>query len=262
MGTFDPYGPDAETEDRQWRMQERFSKLFKFMCEFHSNHSSWSSGHDLFHDLFVAGYAVRIADDLAKDAETTELHEAAWVAAMLHSTDRFMSHADLELFLPAVMNRNLGKGRRFSIAMKEQVVRAVLDHNKPNSPEDGPVTLILKDADRLANINPLVVIRSAQFQHNLPTHDPRHLGLQRAPGSTYRDPRTILCDLYGCIEWETWLRLPMAQAIGAKYFEFLKTFYALIEAAHIETGVGGAVLNAEPVLHYLAAMDAAHKRAT
>ncbi len=243
---------------RQMTVQQRYWKLFTRMCQFHEQHASWGSAHDLFHDLMVAGYALVIADDLSGDS--TELHEAAWVAAMLHSIDRFIPDAtDQTDFLRDALD--WCPENSAVIRWWHNILSAVLNHNKPNDDADEPITIILKDADRLANINPLVIVRAAQSHHGLPPTDPRWLGMRSTPDSTYSNPLVITDGVFSSTEWETWLRLPTAKRIAAKYFDHLWHFYQLIAVAHDESGIGFEMIAASaPVAAYLAAMDAARRK--
>lgn len=226
-------------------MQRRHQVFFANMCEFHRAHESWKTGHDLVHDLQVSGYGLLIAQEEAP--EDPDLSEHVWLAAMLHSTDRFVATEDHTQWLSNIIPRD------YSEDVRAEILDAVLEHGKPNNEKDSRVCVILKDADKLANINPMVLLRSAQFHPGLPTHDPRHLEMTRAPGSTYRTPLSVLDDIFGCTEWESWLSTNTAKKLGAPYFAYLKETFKLIRQAHLESGITPEVLHSDSVAAYLAA---------
>jgi len=225
-------------------MQQIYPVFFSTMCEFHLKNETWGTGHDLVHDLQVSGYAVRIAQE--EFPTEFELAAHVWFAAMLHSTDRFVAKEGHAQWLSEAIPGDILRDDH------EEILDAVLEHGKPNNEKDSRVCVILKDADKLANINPMVLLRSAQFRPGLPTHDPRHLEMTRAPGSTYRKPRSVLDDIFGCTEWESWLSTNTAKKLGAPYFAYLKKTFSLTKKAHLESGITPEVLHSDSVAAYLA----------
>lgn len=214
------------------RLKKKYSSFYGHMVQFHEGHNTKGTGHDLIHDLMVSGYAVRISK--VEFPSNKRLAELVWIAGMLHSTDRFFVD---DVAHRALLEAMLTKACLTDPADRADVMTAILEHGRPNQESDGLITVVLKDADRLANINPLVMIRSAQFHPGLPTHDPQHLACSRSPGSTYKNPRSIMDDIFGCTEWENWLRTDAAKKIGKKYFAFLRTTFKLVAAAHRESSV-------------------------
>jgi hypothetical protein len=212
--------------------KKRHVAFYDHMVQFHEGHNTKGSGHDLIHDLMVSGYAVRISETEFPSNE--RLAELVWIAGMLHSTDRFFGE---DVAHRTFLENMLTEAGLTDPADRADVMTAILEHGRPNQQSDGLITVVLKDADRLANINPLVIIRSTQFHPGLPTHDPQHLACSRSPGSTYKNPNSVMDDIFGCTEWETWLRTDAAKKIGKKYFAFLRKTFKLVAAAHRESFV-------------------------
>ena len=187
-------------------------------------------GHGIDHDLMVAGYCLQLAED-------NWISPLVWAAALLHSIDRFFGEQTEEK-IDQMLDLFLGYTEE-SIA---SVKLAVLRHDRPNSPDDSLVQVILQDADHLTNAGPLVLVRCGQFYPNLPAIELEFVGrLERAPGSTYKNPRSCKDDLLGCLDWEQdvdfGLRTQRAKEIGVPYFNFLRQFFNLTHKQFQEVGL-------------------------
>ncbi len=183
-------------------------------------------GHDFGHALGVAQYAAMIAED----EKTGTL---GWVAGLCHNTDRIFpgsSDEEIEKKIREYLNATSFEDREKSL-----IVEAVLEHPKKNDPNDNPVTIILKDADRLDNLGALVCLRSAQLYHNMPAVDYIHLFSD--PNATFKNPGSVAKDIAHLLEWEPWLRLPKAKILAAPKFAFLKSFLQEIEHELREKGL-------------------------
>jgi len=217
--------------------RNRFTGFFNRCITFHfelERGGKGHKGHGLDHDLLVAQYAVLIAED-----ERTA--DKAWVAALVHSYDRFFDGtlSDTATEIDKALSY-LPKGA-FTADEIEEIRQAVLAHDRSNLPDDSPTKITLQDADRLSSAGPIVYIRSGQFNPTIPAIELGYTGLDRAPGSTYKAPRSCKDDLIGCLEWETdpkfGLRLPKAKEMGKKYFDFMRQFFSLLEGQFVETGL-------------------------
>jgi hypothetical protein len=197
-----------KNEDNLW---EEFPELVMMVKKDHIAQGFTGGGHDFLHALMTAQYAKKISGDM-------KIESLAWVAGLCHNTDR--------LFPKSIIRRlhhYLGKGTDFSRTEKSYIINAVLEHSLPNKPHDSILTIILKDADRLANIGPNIFIRSGQFYHKLPAYDPLYTS-DPNPKATYSDPQTVLDDIKFCLEWEGWLRTPMAKELAKPHFELIRIF--------------------------------------
>lgn len=170
-------------------------------------------GHGWDHDL-------RVAQTGALIAETSRVGEMAWVGGLMHSTDRHFGERTAEI-LDGYFTL-LPKGE-FSDREFSWIQEAVYQHSKKNSEADNPVTITLKDADRLANLGALNLIRGGQHRPNIPTCIPAYLG-RKHPQSTFRDPMSCYDALWGNLEWEGMLRLPKAKEMGKKFFDYYRDF--------------------------------------
>ncbi len=175
-------------------------------------------GHGLDHDLLVAAYCLQITPDGIEHEG-----ELAAVAGFMHSLDRHFDAAGVNSEMRYLM-RFLPK----SVLSEEfDVIRqAVLNHSKLNSEDDSLVLKILKDADRLAGVGPLSMLRSGQFYSHLPSIELNHV-FDRSPFSTFADIQSVYETLGYVLEWLPMLRMPKAKEIAAKDFSFGFTALAL-----------------------------------
>lgn len=186
-------------------------------------------GHGFYdHDLAVAQYGTLIAPD----ERTGEL---AWIAGLLHSTDHFYPDRIGEI----VRERLALLPQNIAAREKELVVDAVLRHEEANSADDSPVSVTLKDADRLANIGALVIARSGQFFPAIPAADPAHLET-RDPASIYWHPTSVLEDLRDLLQYEAGpygLRLARAREIAGPRFQYLREYLNRVAADFKHLGI-------------------------
>lgn len=205
----------THAQETTWKLyEERYADLVEEVRQDHIDHGKFGGGHDFTHALMVARYAVLIAEDL-------DIGRLAWVAAICHNTDRIHREAyEGEL---ATLLRGYLSVTDLDDAEKRLVVEAVLEHHSLNKDEDSPVTVVLKDADRLANIGPNNILRSGQLYNELPAYDPRYVA-HPDPEATYRVPKTVLHDVLCSLEWEPWFRTPKAKELAGPYFEFYREF--------------------------------------
>ena len=117
---------------------------------------------------------------------------------------------------------------------------AVLNHMKFNDPQDNEVTVILKDADRLANLGPANLFRAGQHMPDIPAFI---IGYIDGPHPKQSFKIRVSCrdTLFSNMEWENdprvMLRTPKAKEIGKKYFDFYRQFLALHREQCIEVGL-------------------------
>ncbi len=195
-----------------------FPQLVQAVKADHVAHGAVGGGHDFYHALMVAQYAELIVPD----QETATL---GWVAGILHNTDRMYPKDEVIPVLSRhlqLVNSNIPSGNIY-------ILRAVLEHSKRNDPNDPPVTIALKDADRLGNIGSLHFLRCGQFRPNIPAVDPRFITTSD-PKTTFRHPRSLLENLKHTLEWESWLRLPKAKELGKPMFDEIRRLIGNIES--------------------------------
>ncbi|OHA18455.1 MAG: hypothetical protein A2664_00735 [Candidatus Taylorbacteria bacterium RIFCSPHIGHO2_01_FULL_46_22b] len=194
------------------KLWEKFSELTRLVREDHRNARHLvGHGHDFAHALMVAQYAQLIA---------SEQHEGelGWAAGLMHNTDHLFGEEKVNEIMEGYLVHVL-----FSPADKNLVCEAVLTHSEIDSPKDNPISIILKDADKLANIGESVILRSGQFRPDITAMDPRFLKFSD-PKATYRNPRSLLQDLRHILQWETMMRTEKARMISKPYFDRLRSF--------------------------------------
>lgn len=202
---------------------QKYQKLVQQVRYDHEQYRVNTPGHDLLHALMVAQYAVMIAPDAS-------IGELAWVAALLHNTDRLLKN-DV-LVEPQVTKHLLSTP--LSLEEQKVVCRAVLEHAKRNSDDDDDVTMVLKDADRLANIGPSNILRIGQGFPHLPAVDPLHFA--QDPSASYENLKSVYRNVAELVLWDSegWLRLPKARELAKPYFDFLRQFMKLLERQYEE----------------------------
>ncbi|MDP3724889.1 MAG: HD domain-containing protein [Nanoarchaeota archaeon] len=175
--------------------------------------------HDLFHTVRVARTALCIAlnEDVAR---------LAWIAGMLHNTDRLFGKKETPKKLRARLKRV-----RLNNKEKTAIIKAVLTHDQPNDPKDDEVATTLKDADRIADAGAMHLIRGSQWFSGLQVCLLEGPG--RYSGATFPKARAVTDIIHWFFEWESdprfCLRLPKARQIGKRGFDFLRSALKNIE---------------------------------
>jgi len=185
-----------------------------------------TQGHGFDHDLLVAQYGYLIAE-----AEDERVGELAWIAGLLHSFDRHFSPLQEKKLIDECLNLvGLSESDNLDVRV------ALNKHSERNDPSDSPVLVALKDADRLANIGAINLIRGGQHRPNIPACIPETVGSLH-PSSTFRKPMSCYDATFYNLEWEAMLRLPRAKKIAEKYFNFIREFQTLVVEQFRETGL-------------------------
>lgn len=211
----------------KWKIYEgHYAILVERVRQDHINHGKFGGGHDFTHALMVARYAVLIDDEV-------DIGLMAWAAAICHNTDRIWPDLDHKGIEQVVRGYLIPTG--FTEETRGSIVKAVLEHHDLNKPEDSPVTVVLKDADRLANIGPNLFIRSGQHYHDLPAYDPRFVA-EPDPRANYKNPMTVFHDVMCSLEWEPWLRTPKAIELAKPYFDFFRQLKEMFVRQMVEVG--------------------------
>jgi len=203
----------------------KFAALYKRIEKIHSQTKN-TRGHGFDHDLLVAQYAAIIA-------ENERVGEMAWVAGLMHSLDRHFLPDEAEMILEECIGL---VSNQFTVCEPGEIRLAVHDHSKKNDPADGPVTVALKDADRLANIGPINLIRGGQHRPDIPACILESLG-SRHPDSTFNNIKCCYDATFYNLEWEPMLRLPKAKEIGKKYFDYIREFQIRFAEQFREAGL-------------------------
>jgi hypothetical protein len=181
-------------------------------------------GHSLDHTLMVAQYGVLIADD-------QHIGELAWLAGLMHNTDRISRFPEREIGYYLEILSSMG----ISNYENGRIKNAVMHHSELNKPDDDELLIIVKDADRLANIGPLNIIRNGQHHRDIPAITLGVCGLH--PESTFKKAKSALDFIFYNLEWEEMLRLPKARAIGKKQFDYYRDFLRRNREQFAEVGL-------------------------
>ncbi|MCF7843469.1 HD domain-containing protein [Candidatus Gracilibacteria bacterium] len=177
-------------------------------------------GHGLDHDLTVAMLAVFIA-------KNRTLAKKAWCAAMLHSVDRTVKENDV---LHTMKEHSKHLSHAFSKEEINEIIEAALRHSERNKDNQSDVQITVMDADRLANLQSAVIIRSGQYRYMSPVFNFSYLSGKANPSSTYENPETVIDGLRIVVRnYIPQLRLPKAKKLGKIYASRLSMYIKSIE---------------------------------
>jgi hypothetical protein len=201
--------------------------------------------HDFDHVVRVAERAIAIAED-------EDVGRLTAVAALCQNADRILQKVgglgpfgkvpDPDII--ALVEEWLDNEPAGSFCHQDRtlVVNAVLHHSERNSPNDSPILICLKDADRTVNLEADVIVRKGQyFGDQLPVVDPVHL--LGDPHATFMKPGSLLRALKFDVDdfrregGVASLRLPKARKIAASRFQFLEMFLAEVLKQRLEAGL-------------------------
>ncbi|MBI2055293.1 MAG: HD domain-containing protein [Candidatus Sungbacteria bacterium] len=218
---------------------EMYPHLARVVRDDHLKGGMESTGHNFDHSLRAGQYALLIAPD----RETGRL---AGAAGLCHSADRILQK-QLEVgrkdVSPAaaerVVRRWLG-AYPFTPGDLEVILDAILKHSGKNQPDDSPVLVTLKDADRLTCLDAENVMTAAQFFSDLPPLDP--VLLLDDPGATFREPRSVLRNFVHILEWgeeqgPSSFRLPKARELARRRLRFIRSYIDAVIDQRREIGL-------------------------
>ncbi len=194
-------------------------------------------GHHPFdHSLRVAEMGVRILPDGTAD----EVADIVFMAGMCHGADRVVEEmlgpdAAGEVQSDEGLTRSTIEGwlramPDLDAAKRAEVVEVVMNHRGKNKPDEPLTHVALRDADKLVNVAPDIVVRASKFP--IPAVDCVHF--LEAPDATYSKPGCVCRDLwYMATRWDFehalydpnyGIVLPKAREIGRRYFPFLRAY--------------------------------------
>lgn len=211
-----------------------FAGTYNYVKKSHLESKHPHRGHGLDHDVAVAQMAAIIAPD-----ERTA--EKAWVAGICHSADRVVGRDDKEFEILVRQYLSCLPDGYFESSEAEEILVAALKHSERNKDDDSLTLQVLKDADRLVNLQLLIVIRCGQFYPEIPSIELEHIGRMN-PQSTFKYPCNSLDDLRNCFDWVDWLRIPEAKKRGGKLATSLCNYIREAEEPFYEMGLAGVVL--------------------
>jgi len=222
--------------------RELFPDFYASVKQAHEESGRTHRGHGLDHDVTVATLGGIIAPN-------DRVAEMAWCAGMLHSTDRITEkNEDEEFFMcnvEAAMRHNLSSlpHSHFTHEQEAVVLEAALRHSELPQDDHSMVLIVLQDADKLANLMPAVIIRSAQLLPDIPAFEFGYLNGVRNPKSTYHHPLSAMDDLRLNIEeYLPKFRIPKAKALAEKYIDILNQYLRAIEESNKMLGLKGITL--------------------
>jgi hypothetical protein len=170
-------------------------------------------GHGFDHALMVAQYA-------AMFSESGREAEMAWVAALMHNTDRHHEPTVASQVIDGYVSLVVSEFTPDEVLV---IRNAVANHSKKNDAGDSMVLRALKDGDRTANCGPVNLFRCALHNHDKPAFLLEELSVEGpSTGSTFKAPRSCFDALFFNEEWRLWLRMPKAIKMAQKHFDYLR----------------------------------------
>lgn len=212
-----------------------FPDLYNEVKRIHGESARPHRGHGFAdHNLPVALMATRIAPDL-------RTADKAYVAGMLHSLDRWVEKGQMGFVTSIYRCLELLPTGYFTSQETEEILDAIVKHDRKNEDDDSLTLQVLKDADRLINLEPVHIIRAAQWYHEIPAIEIEHLG-ELNPASVWGKACNVIDNLRFTLEWISWLRIPKAKERGEELRTELEAFIVSCERIYHELGLAGKTL--------------------
>lgn len=220
---------------------EVYPRLVDLVREDHRKQGAlFGTGHGFDHAIVTAQYCPLIAPP--------ELADPSWMAAICHNPDRLFPEESKEQIRARVegyLQKGIWYGQDSLPQVFYMIVEAVMEHPNWPSPEDNPVTIILKDADKLGNLDTQVLVRAGQFRPQIPMIDLRYLDPKvRPPGTSFPNPGSIWWDMQGVLEWEgntkegiPWIRTPKARELAKPMFAEIRRYTEGLERPYRNLGL-------------------------
>ena len=196
-----------ETAERR-RIWEIFPELAKAVRKAHEEVGLYGH-HDWPHAFRVGDVARQIGNN--EYGRISFIGAFAGAAGLCHNVDRILQkklnvgrhEAPQEEVVKLLKNWLLktdfchpsrpGKDDLYFTEEVPTIINAILEHDGKDSPNDDQILICLKDADRVVNCRPELVMRSAQYSHERPTGD--QMNFDEDPTANYRNPKTVLKDI-------------------------------------------------------------------
>lgn len=224
------------------RLRKGHGPYYDRVKAFHeANASTRQRGHGMEHNVHVALHAIDIAmSDYGTIGD--KLAELVFLASIGHSLDRLVDRGD-DAGFRGLVTECLGLVKNLPDNTIAAIFEAIEDHGKKNDEgrKDSTITVVLKDADRVANIGAALAIRSGQFTPNIAPYEMAYLRTPN-PASTYRDPSSVVEDLRGCFEWGDWMRTKRGKEMFDRKAGNLHQYLALVAQEFEMIGMDGVVI--------------------
>ncbi len=192
-------------------------------------HGNFGQGHDMIHAWTIAALIVIIGNKEAANGNqlvTDQAIEYAWVAAIMHNSDRLFGKKRV----PEILESYFSISTHFDVPSEELIAEAVINHSGPNDPEGSIVKTLVQEADRVGNLGIVHTIRCGQAGSEILACDPRFI-LKPDPRAEYTWPLTVMHDISCALEWDPegpecderfCLRLPSAIELARPDFAFIR----------------------------------------
>lgn len=226
--------------------RDKFKDFFIAVQSEYKNSINNNKGHGIDHDVTVAQFALIISPD-------DRMADMAWVASMLHSTDRLIGYESLEdenVLEDKIKNKvkeliSFLPKEYFSKDEESEIFEAVMRHDEKNKEDQKLVQQVLQDADRLANLDLLLAIRCGQFRPNIKAIDFKYIHTID-PNSTFKEPKNNLDALRIIIsEFVPQFRMPLAIDVAKQKEKNLLEYVEKIKQTYIDLGLDSLDLEAD-----------------
>lgn len=215
---------------------ERFGQIYDVVLAAHEERArkQGDRGHGWDHVLLVCGFCIRLSDE----EKTAEL---AWLAGLVHNNDHFFGKGETGLVHELTRGQLDLLPPDIPAIQRHSILDAAIRHQAPKAGTDTIVKIILQDADKLASLEPnLILIRAGQFYSQIPAVEIPFLERPN-PRGTFHSPSSVLEDLRYCLEWrdhpQFGLRLQLAKEIAAPWFEEMEAQLQNIRRPFLQAGL-------------------------
>ena len=181
-----------EMKLRFLELREKYRQFYNAVYQHHRTAERPHQGHGMDHDVTVAQLCLRISPN-------EHIEKLAWLAGILHSTDRTVERGNTGKVAELVEGFIQLLPDSVSSYVRALIHDAVMRHAEMNRDDQTLVQQVLMDADRLANLQAAVIMRCGQHYSKVPALELEWLG-EMNPNSTYNEPCSVLDDVRGNVK--------------------------------------------------------------
>lgn len=193
-----------------------FAELYASVKEAHERSPRQHYGHGFDHDVAVAQMAALIAP-------SEKVADMGWIAGMIHSTDHIVNN----LSECAAALRDVLTKLPAGLCTKDEVEElylAALEHGEKVPAHNSPTQEVLQDADKLVNMQALLLVRVGQFRSDTPAIELAYLDATN-PASTYHAPRSVFDNIrIVAAEYPSLLHTEKGKKLASVYVQRLQVY--------------------------------------
>lgn len=193
-----------------------FTELYASVKEAHGRSPRQHYGHGFDHDVAVAQMAALIAP-------SEKIADMGWVAGIIHSTDHLVgAMSECAAALRDVLTK-IPAGL-FTQDEIEEIYLAALEHGEKIPAHNSPTQEVLQDADKLVNMQAMLLVRVGQFRSGMPALELAYLDTIN-PESTYHTPKSVFDSIrIVASEYPSLLHTEKGKKLASVYVQRLQAY--------------------------------------